>query len=59
MGYVKDKVAENVADRMTERYGVKHYAVRNDKSGMTVVMKASDIEKANGGSIGSVNVVYP
>ena len=59
MGYVKNKVAENVADKLTERYGVKHYAVHNNKSGMIVVMRESDIKKVNDGFIGSVNVVYP
>ena len=59
MGYVKNKVAENVADRMTERYGVKHHAVHNNKSGMLVVMRESDIKKVNDGHVGSVDVVYP
>lgn len=59
MGYVDTKVANAVAERMTERYGEKHIAIHNNKSGLDVVMRQSDVVKMYGHVPESINVVYP
>ena len=63
MGYVKSKVAEQVAKNMTERYGVKHVVVHNNASGLDVVMIERDAERFatsyDCGEVNSVNAIYP
>ena len=63
MGYIKNKVAEQVAKNMTERYGVSHVVVHNNRSGQDVVMIERDAirfaKSYDRGKVTSVDAVYP
>lgn len=59
MGYVKSEVANAVAKKMAEKYGIKHIAVHNDATNMDIVMIASAVIKKYGSIPTSVYEVYP
>ena len=59
MGYVKEKVAREVADRMTERYGIDHVAVYNNRTAMFIVITRKDLNRVTNNGTIAVNVIYP
>ena len=59
MGYVKEKVAREVADRMTERYGIDHVAAYNNRTAMFIVITRKDLNRVTNNGTIAVNIVYP